>query len=57
MEQKLPPVLLVKIGEAKSAEELIAMARENGLKIAEEQMHKFFHSPDESERSDGQADA
>lgn len=42
MENKITPEILEKAGQAKSAEELIALAEENGYPLDEERARKYF---------------
>ena len=44
MENKLTPELIEKAKQAKSAEELIALAKENGAELSAEEAQKLFDS-------------
>ncbi len=46
MENKLTPELIAKAKLAKSAEELLALAKENGIELTEESANEYFADPD-----------
>ncbi len=58
MEKKLTPELLEKAKQAKSAEELIALAKENGVELTAEEANTYFAklNPKNGELSDDELD-
>ncbi len=59
MNNKLTPELLEKAKQAKNSEELIALAKENGIELTAEEANTYFEklNPKDSELSDDELDS